>query len=397
MLRHYAVIGAGFGDEGKGQITDFLCDPDKTVVRFNGGSQAGHTVETADGTRHVFSQIGSGAFKGAKTHLSRFMVVNPVYFMREYSILSEKLNVIPEITASNQCLIVTPWDVDANQSLEVKRGEKRHGSVGHGIFQTIQRSYNPDFRLTFGEVFEGFSSADDMAILYKKLCRIIAYYGYSDEYLITEDYQVRFKAFMGSCANMLEHISIELDDSIAARRECVFEGAQGLLLDPNSGFFPHVTPTYTGLRNIMHFLGDTDCFLQPVYVTRSFLTRHGEGLMYKDVQNDLTKNFENSFNDLPPDATNVVNPWQGNLRRSFLSIPQLRHAIDKDVYEASLINSDVIVNKFDLALTWANYKLPSREGHTDIQDILEKHHRLNFASYGKTSKDTVIVQNTLFK
>ena len=84
----YAVIGANFGDEGKGLATDALAADlmsrglDPVVVRSNGGAQAGHTVET-QGRRHVFHHVGSGAFPGARTHLSRFFVAHPALLQRE--------------------------------------------------------------------------------------------------------------------------------------------------------------------------------------------------------------------------------------------------------------------------------------------------------------------------
>src|SRR5262245_21999790 len=72
--------GLGYGDEGKGTWTDFLArtEPVHTVVRFNGGAQAGHNVVTSDGRHHTFAQFGSGALvRGVNTHLSRFMLLNP--------------------------------------------------------------------------------------------------------------------------------------------------------------------------------------------------------------------------------------------------------------------------------------------------------------------------------
>jgi len=76
------VIGANYGDEGKGAAVDRLATEAGAqclVVRFNGGAQAGHTVETPDGRRHVFSHFGAGSFAGARTFLSRFFVSNPIH------------------------------------------------------------------------------------------------------------------------------------------------------------------------------------------------------------------------------------------------------------------------------------------------------------------------------
>src|SRR5262249_552775 len=82
-----AVIGANFGDEGKGLAVDAIValDPDAAVIRFNGGAQAGHTVVAEDGRRHVFSHFGAGTLRGAATFLSRFFVVQPSIFAREPS------------------------------------------------------------------------------------------------------------------------------------------------------------------------------------------------------------------------------------------------------------------------------------------------------------------------
>lgn len=77
------VIGANFGDEGKGLVTDWLCAQGAgVVVRFNGGAQAGHTVETPEG-RHVFHHLGSGTFCNVPTYLSQYFICNPILFLHE--------------------------------------------------------------------------------------------------------------------------------------------------------------------------------------------------------------------------------------------------------------------------------------------------------------------------
>ena len=80
------VIGANYGDEGKGLATDYLASQGtkSLVVRFNGGAQAGHTVVTPDGCRHVFHHFGSGVFAEADTFLSKFFIVNPILFRTEF-------------------------------------------------------------------------------------------------------------------------------------------------------------------------------------------------------------------------------------------------------------------------------------------------------------------------
>src|SRR5512145_1535019 len=87
-----AILGANFGDEGKGLMTDCFAAraPSRTlVVRTNGGAQAGHTVVTPSGRRHVFSHVGSGALSGAPTLLSRFFVSSPLLLEKEWPDLAD--------------------------------------------------------------------------------------------------------------------------------------------------------------------------------------------------------------------------------------------------------------------------------------------------------------------
>ena len=81
-MRATAVIGAGFGDCGKGHVTDFLANARTTVVRYCSGANAGHTV-VRDGKRHVFRHFGSGTLRGAETYLSRFFIHNPILYFQE--------------------------------------------------------------------------------------------------------------------------------------------------------------------------------------------------------------------------------------------------------------------------------------------------------------------------
>ena len=94
-MNHVIVVDLGYGDSGKGGVVDWLCanpgvgwlgsaGPVHAVVRFNGGAQAAHNVVTPDGRHHTFAQFGSGSFTpGVRTHLSRFMLVDPLHEVDE--------------------------------------------------------------------------------------------------------------------------------------------------------------------------------------------------------------------------------------------------------------------------------------------------------------------------
>ncbi len=107
-----AVIGANFGDEGKGLMTDYLAASCKNgiVVRSNGGAQAGHTVQLQNGRRHVFGHVGSGAFCGLPSYLSAYFVVNPMLFAKETSEL-KAYGIVPGVFIDGSCMVTTPYDI----------------------------------------------------------------------------------------------------------------------------------------------------------------------------------------------------------------------------------------------------------------------------------------------
>src|SRR3954462_3394351 len=114
------VVDLAFGDCGKGTIVDFLTRQYEahTVVRFNGGPQAGHNVVTADGRHHTFAQFGSGSFvPGVRTLLSRFMLIEPYALLNEAAHL-EQIGVpdpMSRLFIDGRCLVITPPQQAANR------------------------------------------------------------------------------------------------------------------------------------------------------------------------------------------------------------------------------------------------------------------------------------------
>ena len=142
------IIGANFGDEGKGVMTEYTCRTSEKpiVIRFNSGSQAGHTVVTEDGIRHVFGHFGSGTFCNVPTYLSKYFVVNPLTFLKERDELIRK-GANPIVYVDDECLITTPYDMLINQIVETSRGNNRHGSCGLGFNETLVRNRNTKYQL----------------------------------------------------------------------------------------------------------------------------------------------------------------------------------------------------------------------------------------------------------
>lgn len=324
MHKVNVVIGSQYGDEGKGLAVDWLASQDSTatVVRHNGGAQAAHTVVVPDGREHVFHHFDSGTFCGNPTHLSAFMICNPIMFNREYDALVA-LGETPRVTVSPNAVVTLPYDMMINQALEEARGDERHGSCGLGIGETIERnSFGPPLtvndlaNLDFGQFVDWFD--------YRSVNRNL-----SLPYLHNAGIE---KAFMLDVEKMLKRITIQHDYELSGN--LIFEGAQGLLLDQTFGHFPHVTRSNTGLRNvgsILARLGIRDATVH--YVTRSYQTRHGAGPMMREA--DLGEHFD------IVDPTNVPNEWQGTLRHGFLDIDEFIDTTNLDLFDHPDLNLTV--------------------------------------------------------
>lgn len=296
-----AVIGANFGDEGKGLVVDYLCAREGAgvVVRHNGGAQAGHTVVTPEGLRHVFSHFSAGTFVGVPTYLSRFFVCNPLLWEHE----REQLRMTPLVFADPDCMVTTFADMIANQRRENDRGRARHGSCGVGFNQTITR--HQIVPLTMRTLWDYPNKVEPIV---RRVC---------DMLLPGEDVDEAVDDFVCACELFANNV---LPARIYDFREPIFEGAQGLMLDQDHRYFPHVTRSKTGLMNAM-LLAEEGKFgdLHAYYVSRSYLTRHGAGPLPNE---DPALRFH--------DSTNVYHLFQENLRFAPLDYAAMRGRVESD-------------------------------------------------------------------
>ncbi|HRH68841.1 MAG TPA: adenylosuccinate synthetase [Flavobacteriales bacterium] len=350
-----AVIGLGFGDEGKGLATDFLCSEavagglHPVVVRFNGGHQAGHTV-VRDSVRHVFSHFGSGTLLGAPTVWSRWCTFEPIGFMNERQVLRDK-GVDPVFVADPLCPVTTPYDIAYNRDRE---GSVRHGSVGVGFGATLQRE--EDHRHLF---------------LQDLLCErvVVMKLHYIKEYYkgLGMDVDIDTRPFL-LAANEAIKLAPVLPTVFMwdALHPLIFEGAQGVLLDQRFGFFPHVTRSNTTSTNAREFGGRS---MKTLFVTRSYQTRHGNGPMMGggDGKPVVLKNNA--------DETNVSHSFQGEFRTAPLDPEMLRYAMRCDGSQ----NADLLITCMD------QYEI-------DVRDLLNKL-KTPFGrvllSYGPSAKDVI--------
>lgn len=317
------VLGAGFGDEGKGNFVNHLCkeNPEHTlVVRFNGGQQAGHTV-VHNGQRHVFSNFGSGTLQGVPTYWSKYCTVYPMGFNREYDALQE-MGIQPMISFDPMCPVTTPYDILCGRTEE---SSSQHGSCGAGFGKTVWRHETLDhsYRIFVKDLANEW-------ILQQKLNALAAFYGLD----------IDIEPFVQSAKQMYSRIDL-IPERWAVERlfphgHLIFEGAQGILLDREHGIFPNVTRSHTTSKNVFEILnrhGFADVGVGIYYMTRCYSTRHGNGPFFPD-----------SISVNNPDETNKFNEWQGEFKIAPFYYPNLQYAIQSDfVYNVAHVPYQHIV------------------------------------------------------
>ncbi len=362
------VIGANYGDEGKGLATNYFCNKnEKTIVILhNGGFQRGHTV-VHDNNRHVFHALGSGTFKNADTYYADTFILNPVFFREEYEKLQDVCDF--KIYANPECRLTTPYDMMINTIVESFRGDKRHGSCGFGIFETAER--NQTISITLNDVKYNFKYL--ISCLYK----------IREEYIFDrlESYGVHnlpvsqikmildngiIDKYLEDLEFMLKHINIQETQFVCNYEHIVFEGSQGLLLDQDALTNPnHLTPSNTDLTNPsriiknLTLLGFLDAPKVSVhYVTRTYLTRHGAGEFPSEC--DVSEINKEVF-----DKTNIFNPHQGFIRYGRINVEELVKRV--------LLDSKKIPDaKFDVFVTHLNETnncFITENGNVKVTDI----------------------------
>ena len=332
------IIGAGLGDEGKGHYTDILCNKPSTLnIRFNGGSQAAHTVVTPQGEKHVFRHLGAGSFVGCPTYLPKTFIVNPVTLVMEYKYFANKFGMYPTIFVHPEAYVTTLWDMYLNQAIEVYRSKDNHGSCGLGIFETTQRCRFPKFDLRVSDL------KNKQKLLRKLNC-------IKEEYVpmrLKEEYKISLDDFSGSSEKykkdlldenqlkmflfyvdeFLSIVKVEDDVVLSYFDNLVFEGAQGLALDKDypGCSYDYLTASSTGVRNALYpivnsgFIGDIDVY----YISRPYVTRHGKGPLEHEVDEIPNTNI--------CDTTNKENQFQGKLRLGYLDLDTLAKNIKHDM------------------------------------------------------------------
>jgi len=325
------VAGLGFGDEGKGTTVDYLCAErsSKMVVRYNGGAQAAHNVVTPSGQHHTFAQVGSGLFQGAHTYLSKFFLLDPLALLMEMKAFdSHGIMAKDFVHVDVQCPITTGYHRATNRIWERVRGDGgRHGSCGVGIGET-RRDQLDGLELRVADLSKGPRCVEILeAIREKKLKELPPDW---QRFAAPEDLELmnhtpqEWAAAYGDLLYRIHRVDESYLYNALQSGTVIFEGAQGVLLDEDYGFFPYNSWTKTTFANADELLKEVgfNGLVERVGVLRTYMTRHGAGPFPSEgmlsVVPDGKKKVEH----------NETGPWQGSFRTGHLDLVALRYAVE---------------------------------------------------------------------
>ncbi len=238
-----AVVGANWGDEGKGKITDMLAEESDIIVRFQGGSNAGHTIINDYG-RFALHLLPSGVFYGHTTSvIGNGVALNIPYLLNELKFLTDQGVPAPKILVSDRAQILMPYHISFDAYEEERLGGKAFGSTKSGIA--------PFYSDKYAKIGFQVSELFDETALRDKVERVIAYKNILLEHLYHKpllDPQETFELLL-SYRDMVEpyvaDVSAFLHDAIKNGKNILLEGQLGALKDPDHGIYPMVTSSST--------------------------------------------------------------------------------------------------------------------------------------------------------
>ncbi|MGL5152113.1 MAG: adenylosuccinate synthase [Clostridium sp.] len=274
----FIVIGAQWGDEGKGKMTDYLAEEAEVVVRFQGGNNAGHTVEVGE-KQYKLHLIPSGILHDDKLNvIGNGVVVDPQAFFKELDyLLEEGVNVTPEkLAVSDRAHIIMPYHKVLDSLKEKARGKNDIGTTGKGIgpcyTDKFERCGIRVCDLLDAKVFEE-KLRMNMEMKNAYITKVLG-----GEALNTEEILEQYLAYADRIRPFVKETSVKIYDAIKEDKSILFEGAQGMLLDIDYGTYPYVTSSNTTSGGVSNGTGIGPTMITNVVgIAKAYTTRVGKG------------------------------------------------------------------------------------------------------------------------
>ena len=318
--RNLAVIGAQWGDEGKGKLVDLLCEPFDVVARFQGGHNAGHTVKFAD---HHYSLhlIPSGILHPSKLCiLGNGMVIDPQALLDEIAKLRDLgVTIDDNLKISQSAHVILPYHAALDRAREGAAGDAKIGTTGRGIGPAYESKVSR-FGIRVGDLLDETALREKLEIACAEknpvLSSIYGTEGFEIDHLLEQ--HLRFGEIL---RDRITDTTVLINDAIRAGRTVMFEGAQGTLLDIDHGTYPFVTSSSCVVGGISTGLGVAPKHIHEVLaVAKAYTTRVGSGPMPTELHDATGEHLRKRGNEF---GTTTGRPR----RTGWLDLPVLRTAV----------------------------------------------------------------------
>ncbi|AEA44425.1 adenylosuccinate synthase [Fluviicola taffensis] len=347
------LLGLQWGDEGKGKIVDVLTPQYDIIARFQGGPNAGHTLEF-EGVKHVLHTIPSGIFHSNVINLiGNGVVIDPVVFQKELEKLAPfKIDVAKRLVVSRKAHLILPTHKLLDAASEASKGKNKIGSTLKGIGPTYMDKTGRN-GLRVGDIFLPSFKEKYQALVEKHLNMLKHYEGF--EYNLAElegPWMEGIEVLRGLPAVDSEHY---LNDALKAGKKILAEGAQGTMLDIDFGTYPFVTSsntvtagTCTGLGIAPSKIGDV------IGIFKAYCTRVGSGPFPTELEDEVGEKIRQEGREFGSTT--------GRPRRcGWIDIPAMKYAIMiNGVTELAMMKADVL-DTFDTIRACTKYKVDGVE------------------------------------
>lgn len=345
------LLGLQWGDEGKGKIVDVLTSKYDIIARFQGGPNAGHTLEF-DGIKHVLHTIPSGIFhKGIINLIGNGVVIDPVIFQNEITKINNLDIEMAELLISKKAHLILPTHKLIDAASEKAKGKQKIGSTLKGIGPTYMDKTGRN-GLRVGDIStEKFKEKYDK--LKRKHIQILNFYDF--EYKLDELEREWFDSLR--TLKEFKHIESEhyIHEAIKSGKKILAEGAQGALLDIDFGSYPFVTSSNTITAGACTGLGIAPNKIGKVFgIFKAYCTRVGSGPFPSELSNEIGERLAKVGNEFGSTT--------GRRRRcGWIDIPALKYAINiNGVSELMMMKADVL-SGIDTVMACTHYELNGKK------------------------------------
>jgi adenylosuccinate synthase len=347
------LLGLQWGDEGKGKIVDVLAPKYEIVARFQGGPNAGHTLEF-DGIKHVLHQIPSGIFRPQILNIiGNGVVLDPIVLKKEIDGLGKfSIDYMKNLVISKKATIIIPTHKLLDAAMETAKGDKKIGSTLKGIGPTYQDKIgrtalrvgdilNPDFKEKYQTLVEKHKTT-------------LSFYDHPTDALAEMEEQFFAAVDFFKTLNLIDSEYV-VNDALASNKRILAEGAQGSLLDIDFGSYPFVTSSSTMTAGACTGLGVAPSKIGEVFgIFKAYCTRVGSGPFPTELFDDTGEAMRKEGNEFGSTT--------GRPRRcGWLDLPALRYSIMiNGVTQLFMMKGDVL-NIFEEIKICTHYELPTGE------------------------------------